>query len=278
MGKELLSNLLIFNVLVFAALSAFSQQIDKVVGKYYIPNDIKNSCEYYNERYNTLFEDYSIEFYPNHKFKYYNESGFIYGPYQTQGVWKLSGDTIILDSGIKELSMESFGCFEYPFNKYTFKIFELSKGCTNWFHKAHEASVYNFLTVNGDTIKLHPDENGLISFGKDTVAISIWGHSIFRETNKVDLQADKKLNFYIVKCSYQRQFAKEKWIFRKDGTIIPVDRQTNELAYYTLVKDDKWDANTKWTEAWTPELDKYRKQVCLPHENTKQGFRKQGGN
>lgn len=181
MEKGLLSKVLIFSVLTFTISSAYSQQIDNVVGKYYLPNDIKNSCEHYYGRCNKIFEDYYIEFYPNHKFKYYNESGFIYGPYQTQGEWELSGDTIILDSGIKELSMESFGCFEYPFNKYTFKIFELSKGCTNWFHKGHEASVYNFLTVNGDTLKLHPDENGFISFGKDTVAISMWGASCPRD-------------------------------------------------------------------------------------------------
>ncbi len=260
MGKELLLNLLIFNFLAFVASSAYCQKIDNVVGRYYTPID-GESCSTHEK---IIFEYYSIEFYPNHKFKYCNTIGLIYGPYETQGKWELSGDTIILDSGIKELSVESFGCFEYPFNKYTFKILELSKGCTNWFDKGHTISVYNFLTTNGDTLKLHPDENGYISFHKDTVAVCIWGESFFRKTNKVYLPKDKELNFNIVKCSLQRQFSQEKWILQKNGTIVPVDRSTNKWANYTLHKDKDWNPNTGWTDAWTPQLDKYKKKGCLP--------------
>lgn len=255
MGKEQLLSLLVINM-YFGALSAFSQQKDcQIIGRFEIPNEAKSL----SISDNFLFEDYCIEFYPNHKFKYYSINDFVYGPSETQGVWELNGDTLILDSGVKELSIDCFGNFEFPFNQYTFKILDLAKGTNNWYCKGHESSIYYFITVKGDTLRLNPNENGLITISKDTAISCIWGQSLYRATNKVYMPADRELNFAIIKNSIQRQFSKEKWILNQSGLITPIDRHTNKGASYYLIRDNSWNPNTKWTDAWTPMLNMYRR-------------------
>lgn len=148
----------------------------KVVGRYFVPKEVKSKqCTFEND----FFEDYSIEFYPNCKFKYYSNNP-LFGPSQTYGVWSLSesGDTITLDSGRKELSMESMGYFKYPFRRYTFKTLELSKGCVNWYEDGDSYSTcYCFLTICGDTIKLRQMRTELFLSAK-TPPLHVFGQRL----------------------------------------------------------------------------------------------------
>ena len=59
-----------------------------------------------------------------------------------------------------------------------------------------------------------------------------------------------------------RQFSDEKWVIQDSGLISPVERATKTLADYCLQRDDKWDINTIWSDAWTPTLDMYRGKGC----------------
>ena len=110
MERKLLLSLMAISFLQMSTSLAFCQKgYCKVVGRYFVPKEVKSKqCTFEND----FFEDYSIEFYPNCKFKYYSNNP-LFGPSQTHGVWSLSesGDTITLDSGRKELSMESMGYF-----------------------------------------------------------------------------------------------------------------------------------------------------------------------
>ena len=115
MERKLLLSLMVISFLQMSTSLAFCQKgYYKVVGRYFVPKEVKSKkCTFENN----FFEDYSIEFYPNCKFKYYSNNP-LFGPSQTHGVWSLSesGDTITLNSGRKELSMESMGYFKYPSN------------------------------------------------------------------------------------------------------------------------------------------------------------------
>ncbi len=262
MERKLLLSLMVISFLQMSTSLAFCQKgYCKVVGRYFVPKEVKSKqCTFEND----FFEDYSIEFYPNCKFKYYSNNP-LFGPSQTHGVWSLSesGDTITLDSGRKELSMESMGYFKYPFRRYTFKTLELSKGCVNWYEDGDSYSTcYCFLTICGDTIKLRPNEDGIISISKDTAITCVWAETYFSASNKVCMPTDRELNFFILKHSLSRQFSDEKWVIQDSGLISPVERATKTFADYCLQRDDKWDINTIWSDAWTPTLDMYRGKGC----------------
>ncbi len=264
MGKKsLLSLLSISIILQMGTLFAFCQKEwhKQVVGRYIVPKEAKSKTQKAEGKF---FEDFSIEFYPNHKFKYYGNSPF-FGQSQTQGVWELSesGDTITLNSGSKELSMESMGYFKYPFKKYTFKTLELSKGCANWYEDSDSYStIYHFLTTSGDTLKLQPNDDGIISIGKETTITYIWAETHLSVSNKVYMPTDRELNFFILKHSISRQFSDEKWVIHESGLITPVDRITKTRSDYSLRRDNKWNINTKWSGAWAPLLDMYRGKKC----------------
>ena len=234
--------------------SAFCQQFDdKVLGCYLVPNNIKDK----------VVEDYCIMFFANHRFKYTPMNNYLSGALEseTAGFWSLHGDTIILDSKVKELTMESLGNFEYPFDNYTFKILELQKGSINWFDKCHSLRMFHFLTTNNDTLSLAPDENGMISISKKIPIACIWAESMYI-SNKVYMPDDGDLNFFIIKYSPYRQFVGEKWVLNANGTIIPIDRNTNQKGDYCLYRDIEWDSNKIWEDVVPPRLRMYKQRIC----------------
>lgn len=224
-----------------ALVSSFivSSQIldDEVLGRYCIPNNVKNR----------VVEDYSVEFYPNHKFKYILTSS-IYGCIvETQGSWSTCGDTIILDSQIEELSIEGMGYFEYPFEEYTFRVLRLENGSLNWFNKCESFNHFYFRTLDGDTLNCTPDDNGIISISKKIRIEEIWADNIYT-SNKVHMPKDKDLNFFILKYSPYRQFVYEKWIFSGVDGIMPIDRSTKQYADYCLQRESRWDTSMIWED------------------------------
>lgn len=253
MEKELHLSLLAISLLYILSFPAFCQQINnKVVGRYFVPDSVKDR----------IVEDYCIEFYSNYRFKYISNNNYLFGcMLETPGFWSVCGDTIILNSEVEELTIESMGNLEFPFENYTFKIFELEKGSVNWFDKCPPFQIFNFLTANNDTLRLAPNDDGIISINKDTTIVCIWANMLY-VSNKVYMPSDRDLNFFIIKYSPYRQFDKEKWIIRDDGTINPIDRYSNRQADYSLQRDYKWDPDAQWEDIVPPSLRMHKSRIC----------------
>lgn len=238
MDRKLRLGLWAISVVLVSSFIVTGQLLDdEIVGRYHVPNAIKNSVD----------GDYSIEFYPNHKFKYILKSS-IYGfRVETQGNWSTCGDTIILNSPIEELSIEGMGCLEYPYEEYTFKVLRLENGSLNWFDKCESFHHFYFRTSDNDTLDCTPDENGIISIEKNCKIEEIWADVIYT-SNKVHMPKDKDLNFFILKFSPYRQFANEKWVFNGADGVLPIDRITKQYADYCLQRELKGDTNMIWKD------------------------------
>lgn len=213
--------------------------VSDVVGEFSAKNVLINDKSHY-----TAYAREDLMLYADKHFIYFVAS--TYGVQTTFGKWCLENDSLVLDSEVPELSMECMGNYEFPIDSCTFKVLNLDRASHCWYHKGY--GDFYFMTQDNDTILCRPDSLGYITLSKSLKIVKLWGDSYYLRSNDVYMPADKDLNFFVVKYSDYRQFAKEKWAMVDNNTIRPVDRVHGCLADYVLKRDPSWDTSQKWEQ------------------------------
>lgn len=235
--KMNVNKILIFLVLISAFSYNCSAQNDNVVGKYSVTFDeIKKVTEQpYNE------EPFDIYIFRDNTFMYYPKNP-IWGYSVSSGIWRLKGDTLLLDSTIKNLECIGVGRFDMPFNKISFQIFKRNRVGGNWHEKADkDDDLHFFIITDSGTYENYADSLGMIVVDKSQKVKSIYIEDWGRKSNVVKLSKDTDLNYYIVTYTPYRQFDKEKWIVLDENKIRPKNFATNTFAKYVLQRDITYD-------------------------------------
>ena len=250
---------MVINFLFYFSLTIFSQENQKIIGKYIMQDDSDLT---------QVVERYSLELYNNNRFKYVSEFN-IYGPIETGGYWFINNDTIILDSQVKELEVDAFVNVDYSLHSYHFEFLDLIKGSTNWFKKGSSLNIFYFVTENNDTLIYQPDSTGCINIDKSMKIKKIWGNNQYK-SNEICLPSDEFINCFIVKYSPYRQFNNEKWLLTDNNTIIPFDRKNNRQAEYYLERDNSWNKETLWREPINFEKRKIHHNCGIYNDHLRQ--------